>query len=82
MARVPARAHHAVFGLTMAFLYAGLMSGVFTALAQGPGLAMLGPWARAWGVAFLIAAPAGLVLRPIAKVVANRLTGMQPSNHQ
>ena len=78
MARLPARLHDAVFGLAMAFLYSGLMSGVFTAQARGPGITMFGPWARAWALAFLIAAPAGLVLRPIARAVADRLTGAQP----
>ncbi len=47
MPRLSARAHDTIFGLTMAFLYAGLMSVVFTILARGPGLAILVPWARA-----------------------------------
>jgi hypothetical protein len=65
----------------MAFLYAGLMSGVFTALTRGPGIAMLAPWAQAWGLAFLIAAPAGLILRPIAEGFADRLTGPKSEDH-
>jgi hypothetical protein len=74
MQRLPASAHGLIFGLTMAGLYSGLMSGVFTVMALGWSFNALTSWVRAWGFAFAVAAPAGLILRPLAQAVANRLT--------
>ncbi|WP_116969277.1 DUF2798 domain-containing protein [Blastomonas sp. UPD001] len=71
MPRLPSAAHGAVFGVTMAFLYSGLMSGVFMARAYGLTPEAFAPWLRTWALAFVIAAPAGVVLRPVANAVAD-----------
>jgi hypothetical protein len=70
---LPASARPVIFGLSMAFLYAGLMSGIFTwkALVSDWSIPV---WLRAWALAFAIAAPAGLVLRPIAEALSQILT--------
>jgi len=76
MRRLPSGTHGAVFGLTMALLYSGLMSGVFTGMARGWTFDTLTAWPHVWALAFLIAAQAGLVLRPLAQAVADALVGV------
>ncbi len=72
--RLPSAAHGAVFGLTMAVFYSGLMSAVFTLIARGWSIDALIPWLRAWALGVAIAAPAGVVLRPLALAIADALT--------
>jgi Protein of unknown function (DUF2798) len=62
-----------VFGLTMALFYSAIMSAVFSVLANGFDLSTLPLWLRNWAVAFSIAVPTGIVLRPIAEQIALRL---------
>jgi len=73
MRRLPASVRPIIFGLTMAFLYAGLMSGFFTWRAFGHEWTV-GVWLKAWTLAFVIAAPAGLALRPIAEAISRLVT--------
>lgn len=73
MRRLPASARPIIFGLSMAFLYAGLMSGLFAGRALGSAWSV-DAWLKAWALAFAIAAPAGLVLRPIAEAIAAVMT--------
>lgn len=69
----PTRRRAVIFGLLMAFLYSGVMSGTFALIANGAGWATLALWGRNWAVAFAVAVPAGLLLRPLAERLADRL---------
>jgi Protein of unknown function (DUF2798) len=81
MRRLPSSAHGAVFGVAMAVFYSGLMSGVFTGMSMGWTLETLVAWLRAWALGLAIAAPAGLVLRPLAQMIADALTRSPATEH-
>ncbi|NJS15178.1 MAG: DUF2798 domain-containing protein [Sphingopyxis sp.] len=50
------------------------MSFVFIVRAHGLELQSIPIWLRAWLLGFAVAAPAGLILRPLAMAFANSIT--------
>ena len=74
MARLPHRLQTPIFSLVMAAFYSGIMSGLSIGMARGFSAETVPIWLRGWGLAFLVAVPIGVVLRPVAERVAAGLT--------
>ena len=74
MARLSHRLRTPIFGLVMAVFYSGIMSGLFIGMARGFTAETVPIWLRGWGIAFLVAVPIGVVLRPVAERIAAGLT--------
>ncbi len=69
----------AVFGMLMALSYSCIMSAAFALLAHGLNHEALMAWLRGWGVAFLIAVPIGIVLRPLVEKLTGHIVPDQRS---
>lgn len=68
--KLPVRVFQPVFGLFMATFMSFLMSGAITALNIGFPADFLGRWMHSWGLAFVLAYPAILIVGPIARRLA------------
>lgn len=68
--KLPVRVFQPVFGLFMAAFMSFLMSGAITALNIGLPPDYLSRWMGSWGVAFVLAYPAILIVGPIARRLA------------
>ncbi len=65
--KLPARVFQPLFGLFMACFMSFLMSGAITAINLGVPPDFLARWMRSWGLAFLLAYPAILIVAPLAR---------------
>ncbi len=79
--KLPVRAFQPVFGLFMAFLMSFLMSGAITAINVGVPEDFVSRWMRAWGLAFLLAYPAILIVAPVARRLALRIAESPFAQH-
>ena len=70
--KLPVRVFQPVLGLFMATFMSFLMSGAITALNIGFPPDYLSRWMRSWGLAFMLAYPAILIVAPIARRLALR----------
>ena len=70
--KLPVRVFQPVFGLFMATFMSFLMSGAITALNIGFPPDYLSRWMHSWGLAFMLAYPAILIVAPIARRLALR----------
>lgn len=70
--KLPVRLFQPLFGLFMAFFMSFLMSGAITALNIGFPADFFSRWMHSWGIAFLLAYPAILIVAPIARRLALR----------
>jgi hypothetical protein len=70
--KLPVRLFQPLFGLFMAFFMSFLMSGAITALNIGFPPDFLARWMHSWGMAFVLAYPAILIVAPIARQLALR----------
>ncbi|MBU3919065.1 MAG: DUF2798 domain-containing protein [Alphaproteobacteria bacterium] len=70
--KLPVRLFQPLFGLFMAFFMSFLMSGAITALNIGFPPDFSGRWMHAWGIAFVLAYPAILIVAPVARRLALR----------
>lgn len=70
--KLPVRVFQPVFGLFMATFMSFLMSGAITALNIGFPPDYLSRWMHSWGLAFMLASPAILIVAPIARRLALR----------
>lgn len=68
--KLPVRLFQPLFGLFMAFFMSLLMSGAITAINVGLPPDFVSRWMRSWGVAFLLAYPAILIVAPLARRLA------------
>jgi hypothetical protein len=68
--KLPVRLFQPVFGLFMACFMSFLMSGAITALNIGFPPDFIGRWMHSWGLAFVLAYPAILIVGPIARRLA------------
>lgn len=71
--KLPVRLFQPVFGLFMAFFMSFLMSGAITALNVGIPPDFVSRWMHSWGVAFLLAYPAILIVAPLARRLALKI---------
>lgn len=65
--KLPVRLFQPLFGLFMAFFMSFLMSGAITAINVGVPPDFVSRWMHSWGLAFLLAYPAILIVAPIAR---------------
>lgn len=65
--KLPRRVFQPLFGLFMACFMSFLMSGAITAINVGVPPDFLARWMRSWGLAFLLAYPAILIVAPLAR---------------
>jgi hypothetical protein len=70
--KLPVRLFQPLFGLFMAFFMSFLMSGAITALNIGFPPDFLARWMHSWGMAFVLAYPAILIVAPVARGLALR----------
>lgn len=70
--KLPVRLFQPLFGLFMAFFMSFLMSGAITALNIGLPPDFLARWMHSWGMAFVLAYPAILIVAPVARRLALR----------
>jgi hypothetical protein len=70
--KLPVRLFQPLFGLFMAFFMSFLMSGAITALNIGFPPDFLARWMHSWGMAFVLAYPAILIVAPFARRLALR----------
>ncbi|HAY06137.1 MAG TPA: DUF2798 domain-containing protein [Hyphomonas sp.] len=68
--KLPVRVFQPVFGLFMALFMSFLMSGAITAINIGFPPDYLARWMRSWGLAFVLAYPAILIVGPFARRLA------------
>lgn len=70
--KLPVRLFQPLFGLFMAFFMSFLMSGAITAINVGLPPDFFSRWMHSWGLAFLLAYPAILIVAPLARRLALR----------
>lgn len=70
--KLPVRLFQPLFGLFMAFFMSLLMSGAITAINVGLPPDFFSRWMHSWGLAFLLAYPAILIVAPLARRLALR----------
>ena len=70
--KLPVRLFQPLFGLFMAFFMSFLMSGAITAINVGVPPDFVSRWMYSWGLAFLLAYPANLIVAPLARHLRNR----------
>ena len=70
--KLPVRLFQPLFGLFMAFFMSFLMSGAITAINVGLPPDFVSRWMHSWGLAFLLAYPAILIVAPLARRLALR----------
>ena len=68
--KLPVRLFQPIFGLFMALFMSFLMSGAITALNIGFPPDFANRWMHSWGIAFLLAYPAILIVAPLARRLA------------
>ncbi|MFN7178598.1 DUF2798 domain-containing protein [Hyphomonas sp.] len=68
--KLPVHVFQPVFGLFMALFMSFLMSGAITAINIGFPPDYLARWMRSWGLAFVLAYPAILIVGPFARRLA------------
>ena len=68
--KLPVRLFQPLFGLFMAFFMSFLMSGAITAINVGLPPDFFSRWMHSWGLAFLLAYPAILIVAPLARRLA------------
>ncbi len=68
--KLPVHVFQPVFGLFMAVFMSFLMSGAITAINVGFPPDYLARWMRSWGLAFVLAYPAILIVAPFARRLA------------
>lgn len=71
--KLPVRLFQPLFGLFMAFFMSFLMSGAITAINIGIPPDFVGRWMHSWGLAFVLAYPAILIVAPLARRLTLRL---------
>lgn len=70
--KLPTKVFQPLFGLFMACFMSFLMSGAITAINLGVPPDFLARWMRSWGIAFLLAYPAILIVAPLARQLTLR----------
>nr|WP_089900696.1 DUF2798 domain-containing protein [Loktanella fryxellensis] len=75
---IPHRFAHAAFGLCLSMMMSAIISGVATLSAVGLSAALPGIWVLAWLKSWVVAFPAVLVVAPLARRMAGRLTAPPP----
>ena len=70
--KLPVRLFQPLFGLFMAFFMSFLMSGAITELNIGFPPDFLARWMHSWGMAFVLAYPAILIVAPVVRRLALR----------
>lgn len=68
--KLPVRLFQPLFGLFMAFFMSFLMSGAITAINVGLPPDFVSRWMHSWGLAFMLAYPAILIVAPLARRLA------------
>lgn len=71
--KLPVRLFQPLFGLFMAFFMSFLMSGAITAINVGLPPDFFSRWIHSWGLAFMLAYPAILILAPLARRLTLKL---------
>ncbi len=71
--KLPVRLFQPLFGLFMAFFMSFLMSGAITAINVGLPPDFFSRWMHSWGLAFMLAYPAILIVAPIARRLTLKL---------
>ncbi|MBY9066378.1 DUF2798 domain-containing protein [Hyphomonas sp. WL0036] len=71
--KLPVRLFQPLFGLFMAFFMSFLMSGAITAINIGFPADFASRWMHSWGLAFMLAYPAILIVAPIARRLTLKL---------
>lgn len=74
MRRLPHAFRTPLFGLLMAVSISGTLSAIFTFYALGLSADIIPIWLQNWAVAFCIAVPVALIVRPLALAVATMIT--------
>lgn len=71
--KLPVRLFQPLFGLFMAFFMSFLMSGAITAINVGLPPDFFSRWIHSWGLAFMLAYPAILIVAPLARRLTLKL---------
>ena len=74
----PQKKFHLIFSLVMATMMVFLMNFVITTANVGWGPHFLAAWARAFAIAYVVAAPVIFFVAPLARKITARILGVQP----
>ena len=75
---IPARYAPVLFGFFLTLIMSAIISGVSTVTTLGLSPELAAAWVRAWLSSWAIAFPSALIVAPVARRIAGRLTAPPP----